>query len=152
VQDADGDLNAVATTSWALIDSVKRRPVSGEDGLPDLSVLKRRAVEEGIAHLPPVDKPHRRDTFTVSASCLDMYRHVNHAFYIQWALDSVSPGIEKGVLPFSIEAVFKEEAVAGDRLVTALQPTEEGGTWLHSITREGDGKEVARLRTKWQEQ
>lgn len=152
VQDADGDLIAAATTSWALIDAVNRRPVNGEDGLPDLPVLERRAVEEGIEHLPPVDSPHRRDPFTVSASCLDMYRHVNHAFYIQWALDSVMPGIEKGILPFSIEAVFKGEAVARDRLVVALQPTGEEGAWLHSITREGDGKEVTRLRTRWKEQ
>jgi acyl-ACP thioesterase len=152
VQDADGDLIAAATTSWALIDAVNRRPVNGEDGLPDLPVLERRAVEEGIKHLPPVDSPHRRDPFTVSASCLDMYRHVNHAFYIQWALDSVMPGIEKGILPFSIEAVFKGEAVARDRLVVALQPTGEEGAWLHSITREGDGKEVTRLRTRWKEQ
>jgi acyl-ACP thioesterase len=78
-----------------------------------------------------------------------MYTHVNHVFYIQWALDSLSPGIENGILPFSIEAVFKAEAVAGDRLVTALEPTREAGTWLHSITREGDWKEVTRLRTKW---
>ena len=152
VQDADGDVIAAATTSWALIDAVNRRPVNGEDGLPDLPVLERRAVEEGIEHLPPVDSPHRRDPFTVSASCLDMYRHVNHAFYIQWALDSVMPGIEKGILPFSIEAVFKGEAVARDRLVVALQPTGEEGAWLHSITREGDGKEVTRLRTRWKEQ
>ena len=78
-----------------------------------------------------------------------MYRHVNHVFYIQWALDSVLPGIEKGVLPFSIEAVFKGEAVAGDQLVVALQSTKEKDTWLHSITRETDDKEVTRLRTKW---
>jgi acyl-ACP thioesterase len=78
-----------------------------------------------------------------------MYRHVNHVFYIQWALDSVSPGIEKGILPSSIEAVFKAEAVAGDRLVAVIGPGGEEGTWLHSIIREGDGKEVTRLRTKW---
>ncbi len=149
---ADGDLIAAATTTWALIDAVKRRPVNGEDGLPNLSVLERRAVDEGIVHLPPVDSPHLGEPFTVPSSCLDMYRHVNHAFYIQWALDSVIPGIEKGILPYSIEAVFKGEAVAGDRLVVTLQPTEEGATWLHSLTREGDGKEVARLRTKWEDQ
>jgi acyl-ACP thioesterase len=151
VQDTDGDLIAAATTTWALIDAVKRRPVNGEDGLPDLPVLERRAVEEGIVHLPAVDLPHRGEPFTVPSSCLDMYRHVNHVFYIQWALDSVSPGIEKGILPVSIEAVFKAEAVTGDRLVAALQPTGEEGAWLHSITMEGDGKEVTRLRTKWKE-
>lgn len=143
------NLIASATTSWALIDAVKRRPVKSDDALPDLPVLKRRAVEVGIEHLPPVDSPRSGDPFTVPSSCLDMYRHVNHVFYIQWALDSVSPGIESGILPFSIEAVFKAEAVAGDRLVVAIQPTEEEGTWLHSITRESDGKEVTRLRTKW---
>jgi len=149
---ADGNLVAAATTSWALIDAVKRRPVNGEDGLPDLSVLDRRAVDEGIEHLPPVDSPRLSEPFTVSASCLDMYRHVNHAFYIQWALDSVIPGIEKGMLPYSIEAVFKAEAIAGERLITALQPAGEAGAWLHSITRESDGKEVSRLRTRWKEQ
>lgn len=153
IQGADGNLIAAATTSWALIDAVKRRPVKREceDSLPDLPVLERRAVEEGIEHLSPLVSPHQGDPFTVGSSCLDMYRHVNHVFYIQWALDSVSPGMEKGLLPFSIEAVFKTEAVAGDRLVAGLQPGKEKGTWLHSITRENDKKEVARLRTKWKE-
>ena len=149
VLDADGGPIAAATTSWALIDAVKRRPVTSEDALPDLPVLDRRAIEEGIEHIPPADSPRRGDPFTIPSSCLDMYRHVNHVFYIQWALDSVLPGIEKGVLPFSIEAVFKGEAVAGDQLVVALQSTEVEGTWLHSITRETDDKEVTRLRTKW---
>ena len=146
---ADGNLIASATTSWALIDAVKRRPVKSDDALPDLPILKRRAVEVGIEHLPPVDSPRNGDPFTVPSSCLDMYRHVNHVFYIQWALDSVSPGIEKGILPFSIEAVFKAEAVAGDRLVAGIGPAGEENAWLHSITREEDGKEVTRLRTKW---
>ena len=149
---ADENLIAAATTSWALIDAVKRRPTSSDDALPDFTVLDRRAVKEGIEHIPPADSPQMGEPFTVPSSCLDMYRHVNHAFYIQWALDSVLPGIESGVLPFSIEAAFKAEAVAEDRLVAALQPTEEGGTWLHFITRASDGKEVTRLRTKWRKE
>ena len=147
----DGNLIAAATTSWALIDSVKRRPVSSDDALPDLPVLDRRAIEGGIVYIPPAESPQRSDRFTVPSSCLDMYRHVNHVFYIQWALDSVLPGIESGILPSSIEAVFKGEAVAGDQLVVALQSIEEEGTWLHSIARERDGKEITRLRTRWRE-
>ncbi|MDF1525052.1 MAG: thioesterase [bacterium] len=149
VLDADGGPIAAATTSWALIDAVKRRPVTNDKALPDLPVLDRRAIEEGIEHIPPADSPRRGDPFTVPSSCLDMYRHVNHVFYIQWALDSVLPGIEKGVLPFSIEAVFKGETIAGDQLVVALQSTKKEGTWLHSIIRECDDTELTRLRTKW---
>jgi len=149
---AEGKPIATATTSWALIDTVKRRPVDSEEGLPDIQVLDKRAVEGGIRHLPPVDSPHRSDSFTVGSGCLDMYSHVNHVFYIQWALDSVSPGIESGILPYSIEAVFKAEALAGDRLAVTLQPAGEEGAWLHSIAREEDGKEVTRLRTNWEKQ
>jgi medium-chain acyl-[acyl-carrier-protein] hydrolase len=144
-----GNVIATATTSWALIDAVKRRPVDNTDGLPDISILDKRAVEGGIRHLPAVDSPQRSDGFTVGSGCLDMYSHVNHVFYIQWALDSVLPGIERGNLPFSIEAVFKGEGVARDKLVVALQSGEEESTWLHSITREEDGKEISRLRTRW---
>jgi acyl-ACP thioesterase len=149
VEGSDGKMVAAARTSWALVDAQNRRPVSSEDALPEFPVLERSAVEGRLQHLPPADSPYRSDPFTVRSSCLDMYTHVNHVFYVQWALDFVSPGIENGILPFSIEAVFKAEAVAGDRLFTALEPTQEAGTWLHSITREGDGKEVTRLRTKW---
>lgn len=149
---ADGEAVAAATTSWALIDAATRRPVEREEGLPEIQVLDKRAVESGIQHLPPVDSPDSSNAFTVGAGCLDMYRHVNHVFYIQWALDSVLPGIERGALPWSIEAVFKAEALAGDRLTVSLQPGKGEGTWLHSIVREQDGKEVTRLRTKWKRQ
>jgi len=152
VLSTNGNLIATATTSWALIDAVKRRPVDSAEGLPDILVLDKRAVEGGIQHLPPVDSHHRSDAFVVGSGCLDMYSHVNHVFYIQWALDSVSSEGENKALPFSIEAVFKAEAVAGDRLTIALQPGEKEGTWLHSIIREEDGKELTRLRTKWEKQ
>jgi acyl-ACP thioesterase len=149
VEGSDGVLIAAATTSWGLMDAEKRRPVNSEDALPDFPVLGRNALAGRLEHLPLAESPHQGDPFIVRSSCLDMYTHVNHVFYIQWALDSVMPGIENGILPFSIEAVFKTEAVAGDRLIASMGPTEEAGTWLHSITREGDGKEVTRLRTKW---
>ena len=86
----------------------------------------------------------------MGAGCLDMYRHVNNVFYVQWALDSVSEAMEKGFLPWSIEAVFKAEALAGDRISVLLQAGEED-SWLHSIVRERDGKELTRLRTRWRE-
>lgn len=149
VLSANGNLIATATTSWALIDAVKRRPVDSTEGLPDIQVLDKRAVEGGIQHLPPVDSPHRSDAFVVGSGCLDMYSHVNHVFYIQWALDSVSSEVESWSLPVSIEAVFKAEALAGDRLAVTLQPGKKEGTWLHSIIRDEDGKEITRLRTKW---
>lgn len=146
---ADGEPVAAATTSWALIDASTRRPVEGNAALPDLPVVNKRAVVGGFENLPAVKARSGGEPFTVRSSCMDMYRHVNHVFYIQWALDSVSPGVESGLLPVSVEAVFKAEAVAGDRLYTLLEPGEEEGAWLHSIIREGDGREVTRLRTRW---
>jgi acyl-ACP thioesterase len=149
VEGADGSPLAAATTSWALIDIENKRPVTGGDGLPQLPVVDKRAINWDFQSLPKGDAPERGEPFTVPASSLDMYRHANHVFYIQWALDSVSPGIESGILPVSVEASFRASVLSGDRLVVTVQPAEEAHTYLHSILRGGDGREVTRLRTRW---
>jgi acyl-ACP thioesterase len=82
VEGSDGNMVAAARTSWALVDAQNRRPVSSENALPEFPVLERSAVQGRLEHLPPADSPHRSDPFTVRSSCLDMYTHVNHVFYV----------------------------------------------------------------------
>lgn len=150
VLDARGNHLAAATTSWALIDKVKGTHVNGERPIPDLPLLQARATERGLEHLPPLDAPAHSEGFRVGSGSIDMYNHVNHVFYIQWALDSLRTKVPATALPVSIEAVFKNAAVEGDRLRVAFKKAEGKNVWLHAITREGDGEELVRLRTRWE--
>ena len=140
---------AAATTSWALIDKAKGTHMNGEGPIPDLPLLEKRAIEGGLEYLPPLDSPVCCERFTVGSGCMDMYNHVNHVFYIQWALDSLSRQVPASTLPVSIEAVFKDAAVEGDRLKAAFKKAEGEKAWLHAIMRQDDGEELVRLRTRW---
>ncbi len=148
ISGADGRPLVRATTSWLVIDVATRRPFLAEDVLPGFTPLHRRAIEEDFPTLPVPGKVDFQRTFHVRPSDVDLNRHVNHVQYIEWALDSAPEEVREGGRPFSIEVGFRGEAVMGDA-VSARSARQEDGTVLHQLVKEGEGKELTRLRTRW---
>lgn len=151
VLDEAGAIVARATTAWVVLDLARRRPVRIADVLPDYPLVPRRALEDDFRSLPRPAAAVREVRFTARNSDLDMNRHVNNAVYVGWALDS-SPEESTAVQgPVEIEVGFRAEALAGDTVIArcAPEPDAAPGSILHEIVREQDGKELARLRTRW---
>jgi acyl-ACP thioesterase len=86
----------------------------------------------------------------VRRSDLDVNRHVNNAVYVRWALDAAPPELVETARLSSLEVSVRAEARAGDAVLArwAREPGAEDA-WLHQLLREEDGRELARLRTRW---
>ena len=80
-----------------------------------------------------------------------MNRHVNNAVYVGWALESAPDEVAATRRPVDIEVDYRAEALAGDTIIARceLETGAGAGQFLHEITREKDGKELARLRVNW---
>jgi len=150
VFDEKGPL-AQATTSWLALDLTSKRPVRMEQFLPDFELESRRALQDDFEPLPKLDKPGLENEYPVFRSYLDVNRHVTSTAYILWALETTPENILLKLRPSEIEINYRAETFYGDRILSRSQRLMESKrpTFLHTLLRAGDGKELAALRTVW---
>ena len=142
----------VATTAWLLMDVAAKRPIRR---LPErIRVLHpeepQRALPDRFCRLPACaeDAPRRR--ITVRRTDLDLNAHLNHVAAIDALLEVVPAEIYDERRIESLEVEFRGEGSYRDVLESrCASDGEAGGTLLHGLTREADGKEVARGRSRW---
>lgn len=153
IYDAGGVIGG-ATSLWLTIDLERRRPTR----LPEfISATVAEGLEPAVEHdFPPLKVPHEHDhvaEFNVRYSDLDMNRHVNNVRYVEWALESLPRELADSASLVELDVQFKAETHAGDRIrATAVRESEGDGqvSYLHRVVAMKDDREVAALRTIWQ--
>jgi acyl-ACP thioesterase len=152
--DRNGTVFSRATSSWAVLNLATRRPVKLQDCLPEYPLTARRALDDDFASLPAFPAPpgdsFREVPFLVRRSDLDSNHHVNNTVYTDWALEAVPDDVSAGHLQ-SIEVSFRAEALYGDSVLSGCIVNRSGSDaeCLHQINNSRDGRELARLRTRW---
>ncbi|NIQ93119.1 MAG: acyl-ACP thioesterase, partial [Desulfuromonadales bacterium] len=68
---------------------------------------------------------------------------------VDWALETLPKEVIGRISPKSIEVSYRAEANYGDRVISRSSFSTEGFQSLHQLFREGDEKELARLRVDW---
>jgi acyl-ACP thioesterase len=137
-----------ATTSWAALNIISRRPVKLEEHLPDYPLFPQRAVDDDFATLPLFpDTATAEYSFRVLRGDLDTNHHVNNAIYAGWALETVPDEIAAGTLT-ELEISFRAEVLYGEAVLSRCVVVEPG-LCLHQIVNKRNGRELARLRTRW---
>ncbi|MDR1416518.1 MAG: hypothetical protein LBJ57_03745 [Prevotellaceae bacterium] len=143
---AQGEVIAVASTSWLLVDAASRRPQRIERFSATFPhVLDRHAIPEPPAKLPVVAACTPTEAKEIMASDVDMNGHVNNACYVRWALDSMPLHPQGSKEVKMLEVNFLRESRAGEHYAITTQQMAEN-TISYSITRCEDGQELARVR------
>ncbi len=144
-----GEVRARAVTQWIVVDLATRKPVR------PASVLPVEIVEEMDHVLPmPAGRPSLPERAEVERSFSTRYRdidrnlHVTNASYVEWACEAVPEETWSAMRLRAFEAWFIAECRHGSRVLSRAAPAGEG-TFVHSVVRQEDGKELARLRTAW---
>lgn len=148
--DGTGERIGAATTSWAALDLVSRRPVRLNERLPHYPLRPVRALEDSFATLPVLVNPQTRLCLPVLRADLDLNQHVNNTVYAGWGLEAAPQSVAEHCQPIEIEIGFRAEAYYGDSIVSlCAAESEDGLCLLHRIENSASGLEVARLRTRW---
>jgi acyl-ACP thioesterase len=147
--DGDGTLIGRATTSWAVLNLKTRRPVRLADVLPVYPVNAERALDDPFSTLPELERSRYELRLPVLRGDLDINRHVNNTVYAGWALETIPEEVDSGCRLASIEVVFRAEALYGDTIIARTEQSAESGCFIHRIENERNGRELARLRTRW---
>jgi acyl-ACP thioesterase len=140
-----------ATSSWALIDLERRRPVRLADHLSRYPLIERRALEDDFPTLPVPAQVDLELPFRVRYGDLDVNGHVNNTVYADWAMETVPAEIARNWLVESLEIGFRAEAFYGDRVLVRTQALDVGekAVFVHQLVSDRDGRELTRLRTSW---
>ena len=151
LQDGSGVNIGAATSSWAVLDLKNRRPVRIGDHLPDYPVRPLRALDDRFATLPVLEAPENRLSMPVLRGDLDINRHVNNTVYAVWGLEAVPSEVADACRLVEIEIGFRAEVFYGDTIVSLCgAESDDPHCLLHRIEHAVSGRELARLRTRWQ--
>lgn len=147
VRDVSGEVLAVGSSAWVMIDIARRRPVrlaASIDAipLPDLP----RPIADPFPKLVPPEAPAHHAAFEVYAGDLDQNGHANNVCFVGWALHALPAGA-RSLDSFEID--FRAEARAGDRIVSEAR--EEDAGYGHALYRleEDSRRLLAVARSHW---
>jgi acyl-ACP thioesterase len=148
------DQFAEATSSWAILEKKSREMV-------DIgAILAERMPGDMIARnlnftsraIPRLKEVEGESAITVSEKDIDINGHVNNVNYLRWAMEALPRELTDGKRATEADVMFRVECFAGDELVVNFAPLKPAEfSYLHSIVRVSDSKEVARVMTVWDE-
>ena len=145
----EGELRIRAVTQWIVIDLATRKPVRPRSVLPVAFVEETPHVLPVRSSRPPPPDPAEIDRpFSTRYLDIDRNLHVTNASYVEWACEAVPEETWRRARLRSFEVHFIAECLHGSRIRSLSAPAGDGA-FVHSVRREEDGKELARLRTAW---
>jgi medium-chain acyl-[acyl-carrier-protein] hydrolase len=146
---AAGDEVGVATTGWMVVNLATRRPMRPAADVVAMGKLTPpRALDDAFEKLPEVERVAFARTLEVRISDLDINRHANNVSVVGWGLESLPLETLEGRELADFEIEFRGEAKAGER-VTSEAEAADASTFVHRLMRVGDGREIARARSRW---
>lgn len=140
---------ARAITAWLVIDLQTRRPVRPDKVLdPRLHAEREHVLPPPDGKLPPLAAAAAERRFAIRWLDIDRNRHATNTAYLGWALEAVPEETWSGGRLASLEVDYLAECTYGSQVLSRAAPGADGEL-LHAVVREEDGRELARLRTRW---
>ena len=148
---ADNQIIATAISAWLVIDLKKRRPVRIAPFVERLRPIEgNHIMTERLDKLPALGDSVYEKRFVVRYSDLDINQHVNNVKFVEWVVEGVPAATLNAAVPSELEINFLAEAFHEDQIHTTCSPQDPDNTiFHHRLTRQQDGRELARARTKW---
>ena len=149
---ASGERIGVATSAWVVVDMGRRRlvripPAVRDHPLPD----RPRALDDPFrGDLPAAGEGAAEVRCRLRRGEVDMNLHANQTAWLAWAVEAVPAETWRERRPASVEIAFLAEARYPAEIVSRCSAAGDG-VFLHSLVSASDGRELARLRTRWVE-
>ena len=150
------DKSAIArgVSSWIVIHPSKRIPARRHDVFSRFQAAKRERVLDRVPRkIEGLTVWDSEKEYDVRYHDIDLNGHVNHTYYLQWALESMPFDFLNTNVPVSVEVNYLAETVFGDGIVCRTKMLDGGGReYLQSIVNTHNGKELARIKTVWRDE
>ncbi len=141
-----------AKSAWLVLDLKTRRPQKIEPLFEHLRhLLDSSELAEEPEKLRDTVQPKMKKSFMVRYSDIDMHHHVNNTKYIEWIGDSYTLEMHQNYHIHTLQMNYLAESAHGDEISVYTERVENVPlTFLHSVFRERDGRELCRARASWE--
>lgn len=138
----DGNVLALATTSWLVVNIDTRRLVR-EAILDEGSVCKEDAISPscGKIRIPDNCPAEFAAVHKVSYSDVDMNGHANNAMYIQWSMDVIDGSVTLKKPLKELKVNFNHEILAGESVALYLVSVPGEDIYYVEGRKQEDGKD-----------
>lgn len=149
VWDEHKNVLAQASSSWLLMDTIKRRMVRiPQEILAYKTPPPEECLERPARKIGKFNKADRSMTFRVDWHHLDFNEHLSNIFYIQWILEVLGEEILDQKHLKRLEILYKNECHLHDEVVAELEDLGEG-KYMHRLIRKKDQLELLLAKTTW---
>ena len=145
-----GDRILRASSSWFIVDMVKKSVVNIEQQYPEFLKFEKRANDIELKKLRPIDRVDSEKIFHVRYDDLDINNHVNNTVYIAWALEALDYEFRHSHRLKTIDIYFKHEVSYGEDIVSQVKYDSESLVTGHLIKNAATNEELCLLRVEWE--
>jgi medium-chain acyl-[acyl-carrier-protein] hydrolase len=148
VFDQEGNEIIRANSVWGLMDIIRRRITSVPDWMRAITPTdtNEKYVEKVSGKILGITNVETERRFDIRWHDIDSNQHVNNTKYVEWLLESIpTDTLNNGTLR-SIDMIFKNESIFGDKITTQSQAIEHG--FIHKILNQ-NGQELVTGETIW---
>ncbi|MES2517702.1 MAG: acyl-ACP thioesterase domain-containing protein [Bacteroidota bacterium] len=137
-----------ANSVWGLMDIVKRRLTSVPEWMLAMTLpcTEKNPVEKVSGKIAAIKNIETERHFDIRWHDIDSNQHVNNTKYVEWLMESIPSEILNNGTLNSIDMIFKNESILGDKITTQSQSIEQG--FIHRIINQ-DGQELVTGETIW---
>lgn len=154
IYNAQGREIGQAVSSCAIIDVNTRRMVEVPEIISCIPTPEESPMPAHV-RIPKVTAPLTEETFKVRWANMDFNKHVNHAYYLQWVIESLPEEVLKNQQLASIDVMYRRETLWKDYIVARTEKEQppagenEPQSFVHQLARQNDGTELAKAMTTW---
>lgn len=149
----DGRPIANGSSSWLVVDRTTKKIQRPDDMLTRFNsgLSVKNSLGRNAGKLDTVsEKSKAGSPFKVNVSDLDVNLHTNNVKYIKWVTDTYDLDFTMNHVPVSIEVNYLAESVVGEEVILKSEVLHTS-SFLHSVIRTTDEKELARMRIDWKD-
>ena len=122
-----------ANSMFGLMDIVRRRLSSVPDWMRAITPThpEESPVQKVSGKIPIVTDAQTEKRFDIRWHDIDSNQHTNNTKYVEWLMESVPVELLNNGKMKSIDIIFKNESILGDKIITQSQALENG--FIHRI-------------------
>jgi len=148
----DGRPIAAGSSSWLVVDRTTKKIQRPDEMLTRFNsgLSVKNSLGRNAGKVDPVSEQCKTiSNHRIKVSDLDVNLHTNNVKYIKWVTDTYDLDFIMNHAAVSIEVNYLAESVVGEEVILKSEEIEKANSFLHSVIRTTDEKELARMRIDW---
>lgn len=119
IKDINGNVLICASSQWAMIDTIKLRPIRFDKYGLNYDALTDRAVDTDFNKIQQIERVDLQKQIQIRQDDIDTNKHVNNCVYPMWAMETFSSQFKQDFFLDEMEINFKKPTVEEDEFVIA---------------------------------